>query len=316
MKGITTKILILALIVAFSFCAVACDFSDVWGYFIGDFPTADLGGDNPMTSGTTPGENPSGSSPIDPPSVDSSDLVINQGNASTQTGGLADVVEGLIPSVVEITTVYNYVNMWDGKKYTLDIGGSGVFIKKDSDGVYVLTNQHVVEKGANEGQYRYTGMEIIVKASDGMEYAANKIFEDYTHDVALIYITIEELGDRYDGITVASTQSEYSIEEGERVVVIGNPLGTLGGTVTSGIISATEREIYVDEERKMMLIQSDAAVNEGNSGGGMFNSSGKLIGIVIGKISATGVEGLGFAVSIKDALGALHQNGYLLDLTC
>ena len=85
---------------------------------------------------------------------------------------------------------------------------------------------------------------------------------------------------------------------GQTAIAIGNPLGELGGTVTSGIISALDREITIDNET-MNLLQIDAAVNPGNSGGGLFNSQGELIGIVNAKSSGTGVEGLGFAIPIN-----------------
>ena len=88
---------------------------------------------------------------------------------------------------------------------------------------------------------------------------------------------------------------------GESVVAIGNPLGTLGGTVTTGIISATERNIQMSDGTEMTLIQTDTAINSGNSGGGLFNLDGQLIGIVNAKYSASGVEGLAFAIPIDSA---------------
>lgn len=311
MKGKIGKILITVLIIALSFTFVACENEALWGYLTGNFPDVEFNGEDPSGSSGTSGQ-PSGSLSGSFPYY----AEINQGTAPTQEGGLADVVDEIAPTVVEIITVYYYTYMWDGEQYTSSIGGSGVFIKKDDAGVYVITNQHVVENGSSRNGYRYTGMDIIVKTVSGVEYATTKVYEDIKNDIALLMISVDELGDRYDDISVATVQDEYTIAEGDKVVVIGNPLGTLGGTVTSGIISAVEREIYVDETNKMMLIQSDAAVNDGNSGGGMFNYSGKLLGIIVGKISATGVEGLGFAIPIDNVLKILHEQGYLTDVVC
>ena len=101
---------------------------------------------------------------------------------------------------------------------------------------------------------------------------------------------------------------------GEEVLAIGNPLGTLGGSVTNGIISALGREITVDGQ-KMTLLQTNAAINPGNSGGGLFNMNGELVAIVNAKSSGESIEGLGFAIPINDAYSiaqALMENGYVL----
>ena len=97
-----------------------------------------------------------------------------------------------------------------------------------------------------------------------------------------------------------------SLTVGEQIVVVGNPLGELGGTVTTGIVSASDREIKIDDT-KMTLLQTDAAVNPGNSGGGMFNFKGELVGIVNAKSSGTGIEGLGFAIPSNDAKDVVEQ---------
>jgi len=104
---------------------------------------------------------------------------------------------------------------------------------------------------------------------------------------------------------------------GESVVAVGNPLGELGGTVTTGIVSATGRTINVDGT-EMELIQIDAAVNPGNSGGGLFNLKGELVGIVNAKPTGTGIEGLGFAIPVNDAVSVSEQiktNGYVTGRT-
>jgi serine protease Do len=100
---------------------------------------------------------------------------------------------------------------------------------------------------------------------------------------------------------------------GEGVIAIGNPLGELGGSVSNGIISALERRVEM-EDGTMTLLQTNAAINSGNSGGGLFNMAGELIGVVNAKYSATGVEGLGFAIPVDTALvavNALLKHGYI-----
>ena len=104
-----------------------------------------------------------------------------------------------------------------------------------------------------------------------------------------------------------------ALSVGEQTIVIGNPLGALGGSITTGILSASEREITINNE-KMTLLQTDAAINPGNSGGGMFDSYGNLIGIVVAKSSGTTIEGLGFAIpinTVKDVYEQLMDNGYV-----
>ncbi|MBQ9718501.1 MAG: trypsin-like peptidase domain-containing protein, partial [Clostridia bacterium] len=129
---------------------------------------------------------------------------------------------------------------------------------------------------------------------------------DADSDIAVLKIEAQ-------GLTFAVAGNSDNLAVGEEVVVVGNPLGELGGTVTNGIVSATEREMEVNGVT-MSLIQSNAAVNPGNSGGGMFNMKGELIGIVNAKSSGTGIEGLGFAIPINEALRIneqLLQYGYV-----
>jgi len=115
------------------------------------------------------------------------------------------------------------------------------------------------------------------------------------------------------GLTPAAFGSSKEVEIGETAVVIGNPLGEFGNSVTSGVISGLDREITIDDET-MILMQTDAAVNPGNSGGGLFNDRGELIGVIVAKSSGDNVEGLGFAIPIDDAarvIADLMEYGYV-----
>ena len=109
-----------------------------------------------------------------------------------------------------------------------------------------------------------------------------------------------------DDLTAATYGNSDQLKVGEMAVAIGNPLGELGGTVTAGIISATDRTITVDNQ-EMTLLQTDASINPGNSGGGLFNEDGQLIGLVVAKSSGSDVEGLGFAIPINTAAEVAQQ---------
>ena len=169
--------------------------------------------------------------------------------------------------------------------------GSGVIISKDG---YIVTNNHVVD-GAST---------ITVRTRNGDEYQAKLIGTDEQSDLAVIKIDA-------DNLTPAVLGDSTKLEVGDLAVVIGNPLGELGGTVTSGIISALDREMTIDGQT-MTLLQTNAAVNPGNSGGGLFNSNGDLVGIINAKSSGEDVEGIGFAIPIssaKEIIDELIENG-------
>ena len=192
-------------------------------------------------------------------------------------------------SVVEITISSTSTNTFFGT-YTSTGSGSGVIISTDG---YILTNNHVIE-GANE---------VTIRLRDGTEYKANVVGSDSRTDIGILKVDAKNL-------KPVSIGDSAALVVGETAVVIGNPLGELGGSVTDGIISALEREITL-EGSKMNLIQTNAAINPGNSGGGLFNSKGELVGIVVAKSSGLDIEGLGFAIHINDVKSVITD---ILDL--
>ncbi|MBQ8163065.1 MAG: trypsin-like peptidase domain-containing protein [Clostridia bacterium] len=201
------------------------------------------------------------------------------------------VVSMVKDSVVEIQTEeVSY-------QYTSTGAGSGVIIGKyfdDNDalkGYLIVTNAHVIT--SSSGSILDT---IKIRTTNGTEYYVSSVRGcDKIGDIAVLAI------ETTDTLTVANWISdEEDILLGEDVIAIGNPLGQLGGTVTDGIISALDRTVTV-EGVSMSLIQTSAAVNSGNSGGGLFNMKGQLIGIVNAKSTGTNVEGLGFAIPASDA---------------
>jgi len=196
------------------------------------------------------------------------------------------------PSVVEITTE---IVVQGGRlsQYVSDGAGSGVIISADG---YIVTNHHVIADATK----------ITVKLHDGQSYEATLVGTDSQTDVAVIKINAS-------GLTPAVMSDSSNLKVGQFALAIGNPLGQLGGTVTSGIISALDRDVTIDNET-MSLMQIDAAVNPGNSGGGLFNSKGELIGIVNAKSSGTGIEGIGFAIpinTVKEVMEDLISKGYV-----
>lgn len=165
------------------------------------------------------------------------------------------------------------------QKYTVTSSGSGVIISKDG---YLVTNHHVISDAKK----------VTVILCDGTQYDAKIVASDAKSDLAVLKIEATELTPAVFG------NSDKTIL-GEVAIAIGNPLGTFGGSVTTGVISGLNREISI-EGSIMNLLQTDAAVNPGNSGGGLFNSKGELIGIVNAKSTGSDVEGIGFAIPTND----------------
>lgn len=169
--------------------------------------------------------------------------------------------------------------------------GSGVIFRKEKGTAYIITNAHVI-KGTDH---------LLVVTSDGESRKASVVGEDSINDIAVI-----EIDDK--GIqSVIDLGDSTKLRAGETVIAVGNPLG-LGGTLTSGIVSYTNRLIPISLNQdgiydwEQEVIQTDAAINEGNSGGALVDLSGNLIGINTMKISDTGVEGLSFAIPVNDVM--------------
>ena len=197
----------------------------------------------------------------------------------------AEMVAAVADTVVEIRTE-STVTQW-GMQYVVSGAGSGVIVAHadtDKSIYYIITNNHVIE-GARD---------IHVSLRSGVTYDAELIATDVRGDVAVIAIEENETLNR------AVWGNSDSLKVGEDVVAIGNPLGSLGGTVTKGIISSKARNIAVGNHT-MTLLQTDTAINPGNSGGGLFNMRGELIGIVNAKTSDEEVEGICFAIPANTA---------------
>ena len=216
-------------------------------------------------------------------------------NLARSTGSVLSIQEIIAKnenSVVAISTETVDTDFWIGQ-YVTEGAGSGVIYSEDG---YIITNNHVIDGASN----------IKVTLHDGTEYEATLVATDSMTDVAVIKIDAT-------GLPAVSFGDMSKINVGDAVVAIGNPLGTLSGTATEGIVSALEREITLDG-KQMTLIQTSASINPGNSGGGLFDQYGNLIGIVVAKSSGSDVEGLGFAIPCDKVAGvakSLIENGYV-----
>lgn len=224
---------------------------------------------------------------------------------------IPQIAEKVGPSVVGVinkTTVKaeRYYNPFNGRYYyssdpsrdgeTVEQGsGSGIIISEDG---YVVTNQHVVD-GASE---------ISVILNTGEEYTAKLIGQDTKTDLAVLKIESDVK------LTAAVLGNSSELRVGELAVAIGNPMGMeFSGSTTAGIISAVNRTMTIDD-RTYNLVQTDAAINNGNSGGALINQYGEVIGINSVKLSQTGVEGMGFAIAIDEAkpvIDDLMSSGYV-----
>lgn len=194
---------------------------------------------------------------------------------SVNYSSLAEVVAEIKDTVVNITS----------SALTSQSAGSGVIFGYDEENgeYYIVTNHHVIDGYSN----------ITAELHDGSTYQAALVGGDPIGDIAVIKIKATGLK------TARILKDSDTLKVGDSVIAIGNPLGELGGTVSQGIISYINREVMV-EGRKMSLLQTDTAVNAGNSGGGLFDIYGNLIGIVNAKAAQVGVEGLAFAIPSND----------------
>lgn len=214
--------------------------------------------------------------------------------SSTASLTTKEIVEQSADAVVEITTE-SVVTGSFSQQYIQSGAGSGVIVSTDG---YIVTNYHVIEGASN----------ITVTLRDKTEYTDVKIVGTYASgDIALLKITPK------GELTSVTMGDSSKLAVGDYAVAIGNPLGQLGGSVTDGIISALDRELTIDDET-YNLLQTNAEISPGNSGGGLFNGNGELIGIVNAKSSAQSAEGIGFAIPINDVVAVisdLKQYGYV-----
>lgn len=232
--------------------------------------------------------------------------LVNSGNVNIVSleefsGTSVEVANKVLPSIVGINVLFDVTsNFGYGMQYSSEsaASGSGIIISEDG---YILTNNHIVNSTSNSSFYEVSEAKkvTVYLYNDETPYDAEIVGTDKQTDLAVIKIN-------KNGLTPAELGNSSNVKVGEFAMAIGNPLG-LKSTVTSGIISAVNREVTANDGTKYVLIQTDAAINSGNSGGALVNSSGQVIGINTLKISATGVENMGFAIPINDTVDIYKQ---------
>lgn len=231
-------------------------------------------------------------------------LTITEGTV-TNTVSLTDysntsiaVANKVLPSIVGITVEYKVNSMFGGSS-TANASGSGIIVTSDG---YILTNNHVVNSSSSSSYYQITeatGVKVKLY-NDDTEYTATVVGSDSQTDLAVIKID-------KTGLTAAELGDSDAVQVGEFAMAIGNPLG-LQSSISCGIISAKNREVQDSETKTTYnLIQTDAAINSGNSGGALVNADGKVIGINTLKLSGTGVEGISFAIPINSTISVYEE---------
>jgi len=200
----------------------------------------------------------------------------------------------VLPSIVGITVEYTVTsNFMHGVSQLASAEGSGIIMSTDG---YILTNNHIINSADSSVYYEVSEATkvYVYLYNDETPYEAQIIGTDEETDLAVIKIEKE-------GLTAAELADSSTIKIGEFAMAVGNPLG-MESSVTSGIISAVDRVVDSGDGNTFNLIQTDAAINSGNSGGALVNSEGKVIGINTLKLSGTGIEGMGFAIPINDTI--------------
>ncbi|MBQ7410263.1 MAG: trypsin-like peptidase domain-containing protein [Clostridia bacterium] len=225
----------------------------------------------------------------------SNDTSTNLINISDYSDTSVSVAEKVLPSVVGITVTYQISSFFGGSS-TGEATGSGIIVSEDG---YIVTNNHVINSDASSSYSiaEATGIKVNIYG-DSQSYEATIVGTDVYTDLAVLKI-------EKTGLSPVTIGDSNSVKVGEFVMAVGNPLG-MDYSVTSGIVSAVDREIE-SEGSTYTAIQTDAAINSGNSGGALVNSKGELIGINTMKFAGTGIEGIGFAIPISSATGIIDQ---------
>ncbi|MDR1821070.1 MAG: trypsin-like peptidase domain-containing protein [Oscillospiraceae bacterium] len=199
-----------------------------------------------------------------------------------------EIYDNACKYVVSVSSEMTSTTYWGTEQGT--VYGSGFIISEDG---YILTNYHVIENASQNDS------EVVVTMNDGAEYTAKIVGYEKDNDVAVLKIEAK-------GLPFASIGNSDLLIVGNQVYVVGNPQ-MLNYTMTEGIVSALNRQITISSDITINMFQTSAAVNSGNSGGPIFNSKGEVVGIVSAKYKETGVEGLGFAIPINDAMAITND---------
>ena len=228
---------------------------------------------------------------------------VSQTSLSNYSDTAVYAANKILPSIVGITVEYNVnslISMFGnrGQSSTATASGSGIIISEDG---YILTNNHIVSSSSDSDFYEVSSAtKVTVKLfNDETEYEAEIVGTDEQTDLAVIKI------DKTD-LPKAEFADSDNIKVGEFAMAVGNPLG-MQSSITCGVISAVNREITDSDGITYNLIQTDAAINAGNSGGALVNSEGQVIGVNTLKLQGDGIEGMGFAIPINSTEDVTSQ---------
>ncbi|MBQ6787493.1 MAG: trypsin-like peptidase domain-containing protein [Lachnospiraceae bacterium] len=209
---------------------------------------------------------------------------------------VTEVVKSAMPCVVSITNFYTAMD-WYGDESEEEASGSGIIVGENEDELLIVTNYHVIEEND----------QLSVQFIDDSEVIAYVKGTDSEHDLAVIAVLLVDIEEATkQRIAIATLGNSDALQVGEPAIAIGNSLG-YGQSVTTGVISALNREIEFDDNTTSFLIQTDAAINPGNSGGALLNVKGEVIGINSSKIADYLIEGMGYAIPITTAKPIIEE---------
>ena len=226
-------------------------------------------------------------------------------------GSVSEVAKDAMPSVVAITNMMKYqangfslFGNYQNYETEVPASGSGVIVGKNDTELLIVTNNHVVADSSS----------LSVTFCDNESVDAEIKGTDASADLAVVAVKLSDIPQAtMDTIKVINIGNSDAIQVGDQVVAIGNALG-YGQSVTTGIISAKDRDVQTSEGSESGLLQTDAAINPGNSGGALVNADGEVIGINSVKLAANGVEGMGFAIpsnTVQSVIKELMDKGYV-----
>ena len=223
--------------------------------------------------------------------------------STINTTDVSEIAENVLPAIVQVTNagLKEYMTFFGTVQQESTSAGSGIIVSQDEDYIYIATNNHVVS-GAET---------LTITFNDGEAVEGTIKGTDSSCDLAVVSVKMSDIPEEtLSAIKVATLGDSDSTTVGEAAIVIGNAMG-YGTSVTTGVISAKDREVSIpDDDGNIVtnsLLQTDAAVNPGNSGGALLNVNGEVIGIVSAKLSDTTVEGMGYAIPISYAWDIIQQ---------
>lgn len=227
-----------------------------------------------------------------------SDTDLSSGSTTIDTESIA---EALLPAMVELngttTVTSSSVYGYGTQSYEATSAGTGIIIGQNDSEILIVTNAHVVDEIDD----------LTAVFVDGTSASATVKGSKSDQDIAVVAINISDLSsDTISAIAIAELDYTSEIKVGQQVVAIGNALGE-GQSVTTGIVSALDRSITVDNTEFTGLIMTNAAINSGNSGGALINSDGKVIAINFAKTSSDGVEGMAYAIPISNVVDLINS---------